>query len=153
MRKTLRLAAALVTITSVMVGLAYAHSGATGIVKERMDAMADVGKNMKAIAAIMKGEVAFDGKTVRSSAEVIAAHADKIPHLFPKGSTKKPSEALPAIWQDWEGFTKLGVDLKTKAGELAIAADSAQSPADLLDALKAVGATCKGCHEKFRMAK
>ena len=153
MKRALSISLAIVTVTGAMASLALGHSGATGIVKERMDVMSDVGKNMKAIAAIMKGEVVFDGSAVKSAAELIAAHADKIPHLFPIGSNTKPSEALPAIWHDWDGFTRLGADLKSTAATLAVAAEAATAPADVLDELKAVGATCKGCHEKFRLAK
>ena len=147
----LTLAAMLTIIISM--GIAFAHSGASGIIKKRMDIMSDVGDNMKAIAAMMKGEVEFDGMAVKSAARKIAQHADRFPDLFPQGSGEKPSEALPAIWQDWEGFTKLGAELKTAANDLAKVADTANSPPDIVNALQSVGTTCKSCHQKYRIAK
>ncbi len=153
MRILLSTLTAAVAAIALLSGLALAHSGATGIVKQRMDVMSDVGEQMKTIAAIMKGEVAFDGQVVSSAAAKMATHAEMIPQLFPEGSIDGPSEALPAIWQDWEEFTQLGSSLKDKAGALASVAQTAKSPTDLTEALVAVGATCKGCHEKFRLAK
>ena len=41
---------------SVSCGLALAHSGATGIVKQRMDAMKDIAAQMKLIGAMVRAE-------------------------------------------------------------------------------------------------
>ena len=79
-------------------GASLAHDDATGIVKKRMDAMSDIGDQMKTIASMLKGEKQFDAGSLAASATTIADHARKIPHLFPEGSLKKPSEALPAVW-------------------------------------------------------
>ncbi len=148
---------AFVTVCMLLVASAslnvMAHKGATGIVKTRMDAMADIGTQMKLLGAMMQGKTAFDSKTVGAAAEVIASHAAKMPELFPKGSTHKPSEALPAIWQDWDRFTKLAKDLEMSAGKLAKSSATAQSAADIRQDLVSIGATCKSCHETFRLAK
>jgi hypothetical protein len=43
---------------------AFAHDGATGIVKERMDAMLTLGSTMKSLLKIVKGRVKFDASKV-----------------------------------------------------------------------------------------
>ena len=148
--KNVMLIAACVT---ALAGAAFAHSGATGIVKERMDAMSDIGKSMKTLGAFIKGEKDYDAATARAAAESIGAHAKMIPHLFPEGSNKKPSEALPAIWSDWTAFTAIANEMETAANSLAVAADSATDAAGIRPAFLSLGKTCKGCHQKFRLAK
>ncbi len=50
---------------------AFAHGGASGIVKERMDAMDEMGDVMKSLTAIMRGEKDYDADAVREGAAVI----------------------------------------------------------------------------------
>ena len=139
--------------TVAICGASLAHDGATGIVKKRMDAMSDIGDQMKAMAAILKGEQTFDASSVHTSATIIAGHARNIPELFPEGSLKKPSEALPVVWSRWEDFTKLGSSMEASAVSLAEVANSAQSITDVRDQIIAVGKSCKACHADFRQAK
>ena len=75
-----------------------AHSGATGIVKMRMDAMKDIGEQMKLLAAMTKGQVRHDGARAAAAARVIGGHAAHIPEMFPEGSNTGMSEAAPTIW-------------------------------------------------------
>lgn len=147
------LAAFVVLATMAIFGSALAHDGATGIVKKRMDAMSDIGKQMKTMAAMLKGETAFDAGAVQASATKIAGHSRDIPHLFPQGSLKKPSEALPAVWTRWEEFARLGKNMESSAGSLAEAAKTARNMAGVRDQVIAVGKTCKACHTDFRLAK
>ena len=66
--------------------IALAHDGATGMVMQRMEAMKEIGQSMKSIAAMVKGDAAFNGEAVQASAAVIAGHAKHMPHMFPEGS-------------------------------------------------------------------
>ncbi|MBT3808254.1 MAG: cytochrome c [Rhodospirillaceae bacterium] len=105
--------------------LAHAHGGATGIVKERMDLMASVGKSMKTITEMFQGTKPYDAEQVRAAARFIGTHGgEQTTKLFPEGSINGPSEALPAIWQDWDKFSKLADDLSVYARALADAADN-----------------------------
>lgn len=103
---------------------AYAHGGATGIVKERMDAMLDMAKSMKVLVATFKGATKYNADSVRSAAAKIRDHAgDNIVSKFPEGSLKHGSEARPEIWQDWSRFTTMAKDLEVYAGALVENAD------------------------------
>lgn len=134
-------------------GVALAHDGATGMVMQRMEAMKEIGSGMKVIAAMVKGEKAFDGAAVEAAANVIAGHAKHMPHMFPEGSLDKPTEALPVIWTQWDRFTELSSQLERDALELAAAGKSAGSVEEILPLLGKVGNSCKECHQDFRLAK
>lgn len=118
---------ALIIVAST--GLAFAHGGATGIVKERMDLMDAVGKSMKTITEMFQGEKPFDAAALREAAAFIGNHGgEQMTRLFPEGSIQGPSESLPAIWQDWDRFSELADDLTKYAGALAEAADNPRGP-------------------------
>lgn len=51
--------------------LALAHGGASGVVKERMEAMGDA---MKELSAIMRGQRDYDAESVRALASTIESH-------------------------------------------------------------------------------
>lgn len=98
--------------------LAFAHSGATGIVKQRMDAMSAMKDTVKSLTTIMRGEAPYDPSQVKEAAAVIKSHsADSMTRLFPEGSIEGKSEARPEIWSNWEEF-------ETLANQLAIFAEA-----------------------------
>ncbi len=147
------------TTLAVALGIAgastitLAHDGATGMVMQRMEAMKEIGKSMKSIAAMVKGDTAFDGAAVQASADVIAEHAKHMPHMFPEGSLDKPTEALPVIWTQWDRFTEIAGKLNSDAQALGEAGKSASSAKDILPQLAEVGKSCKACHQDYRLAK
>jgi cytochrome c556 len=79
-----------------------AHDHATGVIKERMEMMQQLGKHLKSIRERIDAK--RDLGSIKADAEAIAAHAPHVVHLFPKGSTQKPTEARAAIWQNWADF-------------------------------------------------
>ena len=119
LRKTILGAAAIVGLSAA----ALAHSGATGVVKERMDAMKSMGEAIKQIKPMMSGEAAYDEAAVRAAAQSIAKEAgEAMTSKFPEGSTDHPSEALPRTWDEWERFAALADQLEMAANGLAMAA-------------------------------
>jgi cytochrome c556 len=107
-----------------------AHSGATGVVKERMELMGSIGDATKALSEMMKGSVEYDAAKVKSLAKTIEGHGgETMTVLFPKDSLDHPSEALPAIWTDWERFAEIADQLSAYAGALGKAADNPRSAA------------------------
>ncbi|MCK5745133.1 MAG: cytochrome c, partial [Oricola sp.] len=107
------------------IAAAYAHGGATGIVKERMDAMGAMGDIVKSLSAMMRGETAYDANAVRDGAETIRRHAgEALTGLFPEGSGGEPSEARAEIWSNWDEFAAMAAQLETLAEGLGRAADN-----------------------------
>ncbi|WP_419912014.1 c-type cytochrome [Hoeflea sp.] len=134
-------------------GWALAHSGATGIVKQRMDAMKDIAAQMKQLGAMIKGERDFDAAAAAAAAETIVQHADTMLSLFPQGSNEHPSEALTVIWSDWQGFSDSAGEFAAHAMALSDAAGSATSAAEIRASFATVGKGCTACHEVYRVAK
>lgn len=131
-------------------GTALAHSGATGVVKERMDGMKEMSHAVKALGAARAGAIAFSPDVIRRAAAALARHAEEGKTLFPEGSLDHPSEALPSIWTDRAGFDRIFDDLVEASAALDAAADD---EAAALTAADAVAATCKACHAKYREKK
>ena len=126
---------------------ALAHSGVSNpAVKARMHAMMQIADNTKILGAMAKGEAAFDADEARAAA-AIAAHAASVPTLFMAEEHDPKSEALPAIWQDFDTFGQRSEALTLAAAE---AAGTIETEADLKPALARIGGTCKSCHQDFR---
>jgi cytochrome c556 len=93
------------------------HSPATGVVKERMDTMAEMGKRMKAISRrVRSGETLAK---VSEDAAFIRDTATKLIPLFPAGSTQPPTEAASAIWRNFDDFAGKAKVLEREAAKLA----------------------------------
>ncbi len=131
----------------------WAHSGATGITKERMDLMKGMASSMKVMGAMFKGETAFDPAVVAEKAGLLAEHATKIPEMTPEGSNDHPSEALPVIWQAGDDYV---ADAETMADEgrklVEIATNGAEQAVAREQYVK-LGKTCGTCHDRFRKPK
>jgi cytochrome c556 len=72
-----------------------------------------------------------------------------IPDLFPEGSIVGDSEALPAIWENWDAFIAIA-DAGVAAAESGITAAQAGDAAAYAAALQTIGGTCGQCHQQFR---
>ncbi|WP_149866541.1 cytochrome c, partial [Tropicimonas marinistellae] len=57
---------------TLVAATAFAHSGAMGIVKERMDGMSAMAAVMKALAPMMQGTAPYDPDAIRKGAATIA---------------------------------------------------------------------------------
>jgi len=118
--KTTVIAAAFLAAASAV---AYSHGGATGIVKERMDGMAAMGKVVKTLSLMMRGDVEYNAAQVKQGAAVISSHAgEKLTKLFEKGGNLKPSVARDEIWTDWDAFKKIADRLAVLSSGLKAAA-------------------------------
>jgi cytochrome c556 len=114
-----------VVLIGGLAGGVFAHEGATGIIKERMESMKAVGEAMKMLTAMFQGKTQYDAAKVREAARAIQSHSgEHLTKLFPKGTGHKPSEALPAVWQEWDRFSAYAKDLQSYAETLEAAADN-----------------------------
>lgn len=125
------------------------HDAHTGIYKERADTMKGFGGAAKSTGAMFKGETPFDLAKVQAAGQLVATKAPTLPSLFPEGTNEGESEALPIIWEDWEGFTAAAKLLGERAAVLA----SAEDPKAAGAAFGAMVKACGGCHEKYRLKK
>ena len=127
--------------------LGVAHQGATGIIKERMDAFKTSQKQLKSIVAAARAE---DFDTIENLAELLAEWGRKMPEYFPAGSDSAPSEAAPAIWSDFSGFSRAAENYTLSAEQLIAASIEGDKEA-VLAAIRQVGQSCKSCHATYRL--
>ena len=126
------------------------------VVKDRQAAMKSMSDANKAIKAYVdKGE--GTPAAVSAAAMKIASTAEKIPTLFPKGTSETDAaagknRAKPDIWMKWSAFEKNAEKLKTSAVALADAGKSGDK-GKIKAAFAAMGKNCGGCHKPFRGAK
>src|SRR4029079_2834045 len=119
------------------------------VIEKRQAAMKSNNANAKAIKAAIESK---DYATVETKAKDIMGTADRIPSLFPKGSTTGKTKAKPEIWEKPDDFAKNAKNLNKAAGELASAA-KAGNDAELNVKVKALGEVCNSCHKEFRADK
>lgn len=127
----------------------FAHGGATGIIKERMDGMEVLKDAFKQAREFTKPDVAFDADALQKSARILSAEAARIAPLFKEKDISMPSEAKAEIWDEFDKFTQLATDLETAANALA----GVTTQEDLRTAARDVGVTCSACHKLYREKK
>ena len=148
MRKTSIISALVIVLCCA----AFAHEGhehATGVVRERMELMTDMGQRLLAISKRLRANKELD--RIRPDAHAIRELAGKITAEFPPGSTQFPTAAKPIVWQQWDDFTEKAKKLETEVEKL-----STTNPADgnaVRAQFRAVGFACDGCHETYRVPK
>lgn len=126
--------------------VSFAHEGAEGVVKERMDRFKENKEAMKAI----KGNLAGDTAVIAQKASEIEAWAKEMVNFFPEGSTQPPSEALPAIWKEFDRFTDLASANEKAAANLKNLSRSGADTGALGGAFRSLGKTCKDCHNDYK---
>jgi cytochrome c556 len=141
-----------IVTAAIVSAAALAHEGhehATGVVRERMELMTDMGKRLLASSKRLRANK--DLENVTSDAHAIHELASKVPTLFPPGSTQDPTAAKPAIWQDWDDFTAKAKNLEKESEKLM---NTSAKDGDALRAqFRAVGFACDACHKKYRLTK
>jgi cytochrome c556 len=126
---------------------AFAHKGATGIVKERMDNFKASQMALKQVLAASKRN---DFDAIVPLANKIKNWAEIMPTKFPSGSDGPPSEAAPAIWTDFEGFKSAAKENFQAASLLEVTALNGDAKATA-KAIKQLAGTCKSCHQSYRL--
>lgn len=124
----------------------WAHSGATGVVKERMDNFKESKASMKLLKkAVRKND--FD--MIAQEAMAINSWATKLTDHFPENSNPHPSEALNLIWQEFENF-EARAESQTEASERLHQAGLNRDAKGASKALSELAQSCKGCHDDYR---
>jgi len=131
---------------TLAVGLSSLMLAAADPVADRQAAMKDVGQQMKD-AAGLNSAATFDAAKAKTLMGAVAADVKKAAGLFTAGSGADPKTlAAPSIWENNADFNKRLTELTT----LATTAGNATTAEAYAPAFKAVGATCKSCHDIYR---
>ena len=104
---------------------------------------------MKEDGGLLRSAGNLTGAEAVTAMQTLLTNYSHIPALFPEGSIVGDSEALPAIWENWDAFVAI-VETGKTAAQAGITAAEAGDATAYNDALKAIGATCGQCHQQFR---
>ena len=128
------------------------HMGAKGVVKERMQLMKAYAASMKKINKELRARTSVNYVLIKLEANDIVGRSQKVMELFPPGSGGGMSEASPKIWQQPGDFKKIVEELNQAAQRLAQATSTGE-PNLVIEKFRALGGTCKKCHQKYRVKK
>ena len=131
---------------AVILGLGAAFA-AEDPIAARQELMKGNAAGLKKVVPMIKGAAPFDLATVDAALKQFIETADKAPALFPEGSDKGKTHALPAIWQNKADFEARFAKLKSDS-EAALA--SIKDEASLKESFGPIFKDCGGCHEKYR---
>ena len=149
MQRSRTVAWAAIAGLGLAVSVACAAASAGSPVEERQATMKHVGQSMKEASAL-NSAAGFDAAKVKTLMDGVSADAKKLKGLYPANSATDPkTEADPKIWQNRADFDKRLAEM----GSLAIAAEKAKDADAFKPAFKALGDTCKSCHDVYRMKK
>ena len=110
-----------------------------------------VGGAFKAINDELKKD-APDQAVLASQSGKLRALAVQVPSWFPKGSGPESgvkTEARAQVWSDAAGFSAAANRFQVESSKLN-QFSAAGDIAGARNQARAVGATCKGCHDKYR---
>jgi cytochrome c556 len=112
------------------------------------------GAAMRTLTPIVRGEQPWNQQAAVQAATTLNNTAKVIPSVFPQGSGPEvgKTDALPVIWQNFPDFQAKAKALETESAkllQLAQAGDQAGFKAQF----PAVGRSCGGCHETYRVKK
>lgn len=134
---------------SVLIAGAWGAVLASDAAHERHEAMETVQESFKPLRAIAVKEAPFDAAVVKKNATTILEQLKAAHGMFPEGSGGGDTRAKAEIWSDRAGFDQAMKDAQAAATAMAaVTEESAFVPA-----MKALGGTCKACHDKYRLPK
>lgn len=144
--KTFRMIATAVLATcAVTVAAAQSELPQT----QRRELMEEIGDNAKVLGDMVKGETEYDAATATEALDVIIANGKEFVTLFPEGSeTGDGTDALPAIWDNWDDFEAKAAALVENAEATKAVADEGFEPFSV--AFRDLGGTCRACHTDYR---
>jgi len=122
-----------------------------GTIKYRQGVMKAQGGYMGAMAMVVQGRADF-AANMADHAKGLHTLSKTVASLFPPGSDFGETDALDKIWKNMDDFKKKAADAEKAAADLVAATQSGDS-GKVGAAFKAVGQSCKGCHEEYRRKK
>jgi cytochrome c556 len=139
---------AILIITTCLFSTADAAAKPEDAIKYRHSVMESMSGHVNAFVLIATNKI-DSPQYLQNHADAIANLSSELETLFPAGSGQGDTDALPAIWDDVEKFSKAVAKMQETANSLQQVAGSGDTKA-IMGAFAAAGKSCKGCHETFR---
>ena len=113
---------------------------------ERSKLMQNIRLEFSVLARMSREKIEFDESLAESTRLNLLKFAASTPAIFDDDDLPINSEALPAIWENWDDFVSKSEDL-----EFVLEGVDTSTLLDLRDSLGNVGAACGSCHQKYGM--
>ena len=113
---------------------------------ERSKLMQNIRLEFSVLARMSREKIEFDESLAESARLNLLKLAASTPAIFEHDDLPINSEALPAIWENWDDFVSKSEDL-----EFVLEGVDTSTLIDLRGSLGNVGAACGSCHQKYRM--
>lgn len=129
-----------------------AASDAPPIIEERQANFEGIGDAFKVIRGQLEGD-SPDFEAIGAAATDINERAQLITGHFPEGTSVDDgydTEALATIWEKPAEFEQAAQDLVDASAEFVTVAAGGDAAA-VGEQVKALGGTCKACHDEFRL--
>lgn len=126
-------------------------SEAPAEIAERQDNFKGLSDSFKVIRTELEGDP--DMAAISVAATDMNARAQRITGLFPEGTSMDAgydTEALAAIWERPEDFEAAAQRLVDETATMMTLAEGGDAAA-IAEQVAAVGGSCKGCHDNFRL--
>ena len=112
----------------------------------RSKLMQNIRTEFSVLARMSREKIEFDKSLAESAHLNLLKLAASTPVIFEDDDLPINSEALPAIWQNWDDFVSKSEDL-----EFVLEGVDTSTLIDLRGSLGNVGAACGSYHQKYRM--
>mgnify|MGYP003557189003 FL=1 len=130
--------------------VAWSATAPADAIKYRKAVMSAMSAHVGAFLAINFGKVEHQDH-LKAHANAIADLGAQARVLFPPGTDTGDTDALPLIFKEQDRFTKLLTELEVSSAKLRDAVAANDKPGTMA-AFKALGESCKGCHDRYRKA-
>jgi cytochrome c556 len=144
-----KIIAVIAALTATLSFTALAQTTPEDAADYRSAIMTALRGHIGAASMIARGLVENDGHLI-GHAQGLASAANELHRIFPAGSAVGESEALPAIWEDPDGFAAAIAKMQEATAAFVVAAESGDGEA-IGGAFRNVGMSCRGCHDNYRV--
>lgn len=149
--QTIAIALTIGALTTAAVSIAQTASP-DDTIRARQQNLKDVGASFKTVRDQLRVS-SPDFAAIKAAGADIKAKADAMVTWFPKGTGTEAgikTAALPAIWSDAAGFETARKNFVAAAAKFADVTASGDKAA-IQAGVGPMGASCKGCHDNYRL--
>jgi cytochrome c556 len=118
------------------------------VISDRKDNRKAVGEQMKALKAVV--DTSGPAASVVAPSRKIVELEGSFEKMFPPGSDKGDTKALPVVWTDMKGFETASHNLTTQATKMAELGAAGKSADEIKAQFGEMGKACGGCHNTYR---
>lgn len=120
-------------------------------VKYRQSALTLISSHFGRMQPVMKGQVPYDAAAIKANVEVLKT-LSALPWAGFVADTEKGTAAKPEIWSDAAGFKAAQAKFEGAVDKLSAASNSGNLD-QVRVAFGEVGASCKACHDAYKLKK